>query len=459
MAFSAPIVWWLSPIGVSLFVAVASIVPPALLGDQQFRSLWRTPKWVTGETLLLFGCGAAALGFGALVGIATAATTQPPSAPWPSLNDRSVRLLRRSSTALTAATIVGYAGFVILFVRSGLSPLEVVSGSPSYGSGISVKDAVGTMPGVTTLTQFGIAAVVISTILLVREYSRAELCKLLTVIGLAVPRAYLFTERLAILELVVPMTVILAAHLSIQRGLRRRLMQVIPFVSFLAVVVIFGLFEYFRSWTFYRTHWAVGTPYAEFALSRFAGYYATAVNNGHLVLEHLQWPKRLPYDTIEAFWTAPGIKSIGLYQTLGGHPPPYTGAQSDPWIGVLNHFANPEFNNQTGYASAFIDYGHFGGILYFLLIGVIAGLLYHGFCQAKALGLFLYPVVFLGLLELPRYLYWSQGRTTYAWIGLLVIVALVSKSEAKENRNFAFSHRVKPWVDRSTVRATPTPRG
>ena len=427
-AFPAPRVWWLSPIVVSLFVAVVSIVPTALLGDQQFRSLWRTPKWVTRETLLLFGCGAAALAFGALVAIATAPMTRPLSAPWPGLNDRSVRLLRRSSTALTAATVVGYAGFVVLIVRAGLGPLELFPRAPS---GILVRDVVGTIPGVTTLTQFGIAAVVTSTILLVREYSRGELCKLLTVIGLALPRAYVFSERLAILELVVPITVILAAQLSIHRGLRRSLMQVIPFVSFLAVVVIFGLFEYFRSWTFYRTQ--VGTSYAEFALSRFAGYYATAVNNGQLVLEHLQWPKRLPYDTIEAFWRAPGIESIGLYQTLGGHPPPYTGTQSDPWIGVLNHFANPEFNNQTGYVGAFIDYGRFGGVLYFLLMGVIAGLLYHRFCHAKALGLFLYPVVFLGLLELPRYIYWAQGRTTYAWIGLLVIVALVSKSEAKES--------------------------
>jgi hypothetical protein len=435
VAFSAPRVWWLSPIGVSVFVGVASIVPTALLGDQQFRRLWRTPKSVTGETLLLFGCGAAALAFGALVAIATAPMARQLSAPWPSLNDRSVRLLRRSSTALTTATIVGYAGFVVLIVRAGVNPFELFSGSGAYSSGIWVRDVIGTIPGVTTLTQFGIAAVVISTVLLVREYSRGELYKLLIVIGLALLRAYVFTERLAILELLVPMTVILAAKLSVRHGLRRSLAQLIPFVSFLAVVVMFGFFEYFRSWTFYRTH--VTTSYAEFVLSRLAGYYATALNNGHLVLDHLQWPQRLPYDTIEAFWTAPGIEGIGLYQTLGGHPPPYTRATEDSiYRSVLSHFANPEFNSPSGYVGAFIDYGRFGGVLYFLLIGVIAGLLYHTFCQAKPLGLFLYPVVFVGLLELPRYIHWSQGRTTYAWIGLLVIVALVSKSEAKESHEF-----------------------
>jgi len=39
--------------------------------------------------------------------------------------------------------------------------------------------------------------------------------------------------------------------------------------------------------------------------------------------------------------------------------------------------------------------------------------------------------VFIGLVELPRYIYWCQGRATYAWIGLLVVAVLVSRSEAK----------------------------
>jgi hypothetical protein len=254
---------------------------------------------------------------------------------------------------------------------------------------------------------------------------------LLTVIGLALPRSYILSERLAILELIVPMTVILAAHLSIQRGLRRSVMQFIPFVSFVALVVFFGFLEYFRSWTFYRTQ--VTTSYPEFVLTRLAGYYTTAINNGQLVLDHLNWPKRLPYETIEAFWTAPGVEWIGLYQKLGGHTPPYARPRSQSIFGdVMSQFGNPELNNQSGYVGGFIDYGRFGGILYFLLIGLIAGLLYRGFRQAKPFGLFLYPVVFLGILELPRYIYWSQGRTTYAWIGLLVIAALVAKSEAKE---------------------------
>lgn len=431
--FWAPRLWWLSPVIVSLLVAVASIVPTALMSDVQFRSLWKTTKSVTSETLLLFGCGAAALAFGALVAIAASPGTRRPSAPWPNLNEQSVRLVSRASTVLTAATVVGYLGFAVLIVRAGLTPLDLFSGT-GYGPGLSVRDVVGTIPGVTTLTQCGIAAVVTSMILLVRGYSRAELVKLSLVVGLAIPRSYVFSERLAILELIAPIVVILAAQLSVGRGWRRRVVQLIPVATLPAVIAIFGFFEYFRSWTFYRTH--VSSSFAEFAVSRFVGYYATALNNGHLVLQNMQWPNRLPYETLEALWTAPGVKQAKLYQELGGRPPPISAGTDSMYFGVLDHFANPEFNNESGYVTAFIDYGRYGGIVYFLLIGVVVGLLYRGFCQGKPFGLFLYPVLFVGLLELPRYVYWANARTIYAVVGLLVVAVLVSRAEARGRREY-----------------------
>lgn len=426
-----PRLWWLSPVAVSLFVAVASIVPTALLGDDFFRALWRTPKSVTPHTLVLFGCGAAALAFGALVVIAIMTTAETLPAEWPALDHRSAHLLRRASTLLTTLTVVGYLGFAVLIASAGIQPAALFT--PTDDAGGALRESIGTIPGVTTMTQFGLAAVVISSVLLVNEYSRSELAKLITVIGFALPRAYIFSERLAILELLVPVGVVLAARMAARRGRWRRVAQLVPIVSLVALLVMFGAFEYFRSWNYYRDHTTMSYP--QFTVSRFAGYYTTALNNGQLVLDHLRWPNRLPYDTIEGFWVAPGIESVDLYQRLGGHVPPYARPRTESvYAGVLDHFGNPEFNNQSGYVGPFVDYGTLGGLVFFLVAGLIAGFLYCTFCQARPVGLLLYPPFFIGLVEMPRYVYWTQGRTLYPWIALVIVVVMFTRTRAKVGR-------------------------
>jgi oligosaccharide repeat unit polymerase len=98
---------------------------------------------------------------------------------------------------------------------------------------------------------------------------------------------------------------------------------------------------------------------------------------------------------------------------------------------VLNQYANPEFNNPSGYVAAFIDYGAVGGLIFLFVIGLLAGFLYRGFCSAKPFGLLLYPIMFIGLLELPRYMYWSQGRTTYTLLALIILAALLRRAQSK----------------------------
>ena len=123
-------------------------------------------------------------------------------------------------------------------------------------------------------------------------------------------------------------------------GPRERLVKIMPAILLAATVFIFGLFEYFRSWTWYRTH--TTSSFLDFVLSRFAGYYATAHNNGQLVLDHLQWPNRLPYDTLEALWVAPGMESAKMYEVLGGHAPPNTRVATDSQFNdVLTRIRQP----------------------------------------------------------------------------------------------------------------------
>ena len=41
---------------------------------------------------------------------------------------------------------------------------------------------------------------------------------------------------------------------------------------------------------------------------------------------------------------------------------------------------------------------------------------------------------FIGLAELPRYIYWVQGRAIYTWIALLAIVVLLTRGSRGRQR-------------------------
>lgn len=426
--------WWLSPVVVSIFVALASMVPSAMTDDAQYRQLWKTPKWLTADMLLLFSCGVLALCFGSLIGMSVVRRRRTYASTWPNLSEDTVRLLTRASTVLTITTVLGYLGFGYLIARAGITPAVLFGGVSDDGT--ELKQRIGTIPGLTTLTQLGMAAVVASSLLLARRINRAELVKIAVIIGLAIPRAYIYSERLALLELLLPVVVVAAAKLSTGTGIRRRVSQFIPVIGLASIVPIFGAFEYFRSWSFYKTHGQ--SSFLDFAIGRFAGYYSTALNNGELIVNHMRWPGRWPFDTLEGFWSAPGISTLGFYEKLSGyekisgHVKPYSNtSDATPLAELLKHYANPEFNNPSGYAGAFVDYGPFGGLIFLLLIGILFGMAYRAFCNAEISGLLLYPVVFTGLVEMPRYIYWVQGRVTYTWLAFVLIIVLAARSRRK----------------------------
>ena len=91
---------------------------------------------------------------------------------------------------------------------------------------------------------------------------------------------------------------------------------------------------------------------------------------------------------------------------------PVTFSYSD-YPAVLTRGANPEFDNPDGILLPDIDYGLFGGILYWVLAGMLFALLFRWFRERRAWGLCLYPMVFLHLLEVPRGLYLSDARELF----------------------------------------------
>ena len=133
--------------------------------------------------------------------------------------------------------------------------------------------------------------------------------RLALILFLAFVRSFVATERLAILELIVPLIVVAAfTYVGDPRPRIRGFVKLAPVILIPAVVAVFAVFEYSRSWVFYKQQ--SSGSFVDFALERFAGYYATAYNNGQLALDHLPLDGHVPYVSIQALWDAPGISQL-----------------------------------------------------------------------------------------------------------------------------------------------------
>jgi oligosaccharide repeat unit polymerase len=395
----SPSVWWISPVGATLLIVPWTLLLTWNLTDVGFRLGWRAPKLVTNSTLLLYAAGVTVMLIGATIPQLARPSVRR-DAGWPGFGPDNEPFIRGAARVLFWLTMVGYAAFALSGIRGGVTPAMIVDAVIHQSTfGGDLKQRFSSVAGITTLTQVGIAFVVVAAVVCRRGHGRDRLLRwqLGVVLALGLARAYLFAERLAILELAVPLATIVAMRLFVGGRRRTRVaVALLPIVLLPAMVAVFGAFEYSRSWNFYRQ--SEGGSFPVFAAERFAGYYATAYNNGQLALDYDRYPGRLPFATIEAFWTAPGMD--GRYVALSGRAPMGSGL-ADP---VLAAYANPEFNNPGGVAAPFVDYGDVGGLVFFFLAGLCLGVAYRGFVHGRPSGVLLYPVLVTGVLELPRYI-------------------------------------------------------
>ena len=133
-------------------------------------------------------------------------------------------------------------------------------------------------------------------------------------------RAFFLSERLAILELIIPAVAVVAmVAAGSPRTWVSRATRWAPLIFAPAVIAVFGVFEYSRSWVFYQAR--TGGSFLDFAVERLSGYYTTAYNNGQMLYMFDNVAGRIPLRTLEVVWTAPVVEQLGeprSKQELGG---------------------------------------------------------------------------------------------------------------------------------------------
>lgn len=390
--------WWLSPLGcvAALLVLYASfsafdyaeVVPNTYL-----------PGWhyTWGAVLLLT--------------LATGAWSVTSQAPAQAAGPRPAYPVPAWIMALLLLLTMFAYGF--WFAPLVASPQMLVN-ALAEGEG-NIRRTVSSTPGVTTLTQCGVAYIIGYAIRngdpgqRVRLWEHLGLVAVLLAAGI---RVVAWSERLAMIELVVCGAVAALAFVRIQRRPLWRLAVVIPLLAPPLLLALFVGTEYFRSWNYYQKEY---DSIWKFSLDRLLAYYATASNNGiGLLVENHQWPQYTGRYLFEWLYQMPGLGE-SIRQSFGDVGKQYSA--------FLVNFARPELNNPSGIFQVVFDVGYLGSMLYFLATGIVIGRLWLGWRRGELAGLLFYPPCALYLIELLRINYLASTRFFPAALGLAMIYA------------------------------------
>jgi hypothetical protein len=414
--------WWINPLGCLCAWTVPLLLLAYLISPAAYLELWEVRKHVTAETVYQGGLLAASLAWGMLVGMGAVRLLPADGADGePRLPERGYRLLMGLFKGGVGLSLVGYVAWLLAAASRGLTPalvIGVLTGEPGVADLIK-QNHFQTVPGLTTLTQFAPASVLIGLLLLKR--ARWVIGPIALLIGLSIMRGLVLSERLAFLEIVIPTAVLalrlVPRHVFAGSPWRRALLAASPVAAVGGLMVFFTAFEYNRSWVAHYAH--MGLSLWEFGSSRLTGYYVTSVNNSAMLLGAIAQPFPAPFFTMEWLWAFPGVSEIFPYEAVYGASPVRVYAHT------LLHVGNPEFNNGGGLMIPIADFGLIGAAVYWAVLGAVVGACFVLYRRGRVAGLLLYPIMFQGLMELPRLLYCSSGRVFPTWVLLVAACVLL----------------------------------
>ncbi len=415
-----PVPYWLHP----FFLVVCCLGIPAavtlFLPAQVFLTEWHSPKIYSLEnaltvawSILAFGGGAAAVWFWRQHARRSGARIDGESGGILSRTDW-LRIVFFLTTGLTLMASVVWASFS---ASQGIGLDDALSALGGNSDAVMrIRAKAETIPGITTLTQLGMAAAVLAGILWYRQgYRLVRLLFTLIVIA-AFLRAFLRAERLALIEVLVPFCVaVLPGIIARWRGAFFRIfLLIVPVVAVFLLIAFFVLAEAGRS---YQAKVEAGTDSSvvDYGANRIGGYYGTALNNGAYLLKTLPPPK-LPYFALEWLWRFPGLRDVF-------NPQEMTGLNSALIFSSLSEDMNIEFNNTSGIFCYEYDFGRAGLILMSFIVGGFAFILFNSYRTGLGAGRLFYPMCVIAFMELTRIPYLTSGR---AFPSVALLIALIT---------------------------------
>jgi len=394
--------WWANPAKFVMFITLPVFIWSSLYA-QEIADSYNFYNFVSAEIIFLgMGC-LLLIAFGVKLGEAILAKKVPHT----QFNET-----RYISTIHFLASISIIAHIILIGKILVNYHLVFAALSGSIGAIYEVKRNMTKVEGVTTFTQMYLIVLPLCAAyshLFAKALPRYTKMIAVSLFVLVFIRAFVTLERLAIVEAVVAYAIVFISYRT----------KPVPFVNFFPIfgaVVIYLLFaagEYTRSWPYYRDVYA---SFWDFVNIRLLGYVGIATNNGAGVLE-LTGPVNYPY------FTAGWFRKLPIWETSHG-PLGY-----NPLDVVFDRFGSAEFNNPGGILGGVLDFGYLS-ILYYLVLGLVSGLLFALFKKRSVYGLVYFPGWFLGFPVLTQALFWGDPR----FFTVTVFAPFVAMFIAKKNK-------------------------
>lgn len=397
------IYWWAYPSRVVLFVHLPLLLLCAVISEADYAVYQHKSKFLTGSALFIAVAGLLAFAIAAI-------PSEPLFTTGPRMKQLDAAKLRRAIGVLAFLVLSAYAIFLFPVLAKPQIVLELISGSSS--AMFSLRETLNHIPGLTSF--MALQSLLLILILSYRQLTgEAMPAGYLTIIAATIIacflRAWLWSERLALIELALPFIILRFSPVAPQwREVTFAPLALAPLAGAIALALLFAAGEYFRSWQYYQYRYS-GT-FAEFIAVRLAGYYATALNNGAALITLVD-PFMAPLHTAQ--W----IAKFPLWEWLGIDP----GADGFNTMNFLESYLNPEFNNMGGIFLPIADFGIVLGLICWAVMGWISGRLFNAFALGRISGLLLYPVWFTGIVEILRVFYWGETRFFPMLLGGLVV--------------------------------------
>ncbi len=415
-------IWWLNPTIIFALLMTIILIGAYYIPENSYLSFYRVDKFIDESNIIYSILPVCCFVLGGVLAMLAGRGTKPSNA-FSEVMVKKDSFIKMWIFVLFGFTMFGYAMWFLIMLRSGFSLslfLNVLSGEP--GAIYGIKESFENVAGVTSFTNFGIPFVILTCYYLFYNKKKIYIWMLAAVFLLTMMRAIFFLERLAIMEFLVPAAVV---YFSMRAKMNRKtpFVAVYPIVGLVALVGFFGISEYFRSWLSYYVNYY--PSFWEFIVTRFFGYYVTAINTGTLYFQHLgfHWLP-FPNSTAEFIWKFPGVPDDAYSSIYGFEPQALIN-------NTLATMGNPEFNNPSGLLQPYNDYGLFGALVFWVIVGFFTGVLYNHFKKGHTFGMMIYPIWLVGVLEIPRYFYFGSGRFFPCWIIILAFSLILHYNRKK----------------------------